>query len=71
MVKHRLGWLVMYSKAGSKDWCEINTYDDYDHEPTDEEMQSIKDEIGDNYDITVMRYEVGDFPSPVRIIHGN
>ena len=69
MPKHKDGWLVMYSLKDSDDWRHTHTWYDLDHEPTDNDLQAVKDELGGEYDVTAMHYEVGDFPGPVRIIH--
>ena len=70
MPKHRDGWLIMYSLKGSDDWRLTETFGDHVREPTEGYLQYVRDELGDKYDVDSMHYEVGDFPNPVRIIHG-
>ena len=69
MPKHKDGWLVHYSLKDSEDWRDIKTYDDLDHKPSELYLQSLRDELGNDYLVTAMHYEVGVFSSPVRIIH--
>ena len=68
MPKHKDGWLVQYSLKDSDDWRDIKTYDDLDHEPSELYLQSLRNELGNDYLVTAMRYEVGVFPRPVKII---
>ena len=67
MPKHKDGWLVHYSLKGSEDWRDIKNYDDLDHKPSELYLQSLRHELGNDYLVTAMHYEVGEYPSPVRM----
>jgi len=69
-VKTVHGWVVMYTRKDEKsdDWRNTHVYMRCDHEPTEAGMQIIKDKFGDEYQVDWMHYEIGEFPSLVRLI---